>query len=280
MVTVKIRQHYSMLTPAERKVAAYVMARPDQVITLAISQMAERCGVAPSAVVRFCKSVGVGGFAELKLSLASELGGQRKDDQIPAVVDGNDTEHVVRKVFCSGMQTLRDTLELLDFGTIESMADALVNAKRIFTFGIGTSSVIANDAQYRLSQLGLWATAYTDVLMMNVAASNLGEGDVVLAISHSGRTKAVVDAVRRAKAGGAFTMAITSFQDSPLYRDCDKAAFVFADEANYPVEAVSARVAHTCLLDSLAMVLATRNLDEFADHVKARNKILEEIRYK
>ena len=280
MVTVKIRQHYSMLTPAERKVASFVMARPDQVITMAVGQIAERCSVAPSAVVRFCKSVGVRGFSELKLTLASELGSHKLDDQIPAVVDGNSTELVVRKVFCSGMQTLRDTLDLLDFEKIESMADALARAKRIFTFGIGTSSVIANDAQYRLSQLGLWATAYTDVLMMNVAASNLGEGDVVLAISHSGRTKAVVDAVRRAKSGGAYTMAITSFQDSTLYRDCEKAAFVFADEANYPVEAVSARVAHTCLLDSLTMVLATRNLNDFADHIKARNKILEEIRYK
>jgi len=38
-------------------------------------------------------------------------------------------------------------------------------------------------------------------------------------------------------------------------------------------------VAHTCLIDALTMVLATQNLDNYADHVKARNKILDEIRY-
>lgn len=279
MVTSQIMQCFGQLTPAERKVASFVLAQPKQVTTLTVGQLAQKCGVAPSAVIRFCKSSCVGGFSELKLALATELGSAQRDPWMPAFEGGDGTEKVVRKVFSTGIQTLRDTLELLDFGTIEAMADALAQAKRIFVFGIGTSSVIATDAQYRLSQLGLWATACTDILMMNVTASNLGPGDVVLSISHSGRTKAVVDAQRRAKKGGAVTLAVTSFQDSPLFRDSHMASFVYADEVNYPVEAVSARVAHTCLIDGLTMVLATRNLDVFADRVKARNKILDEIRY-
>ena len=102
---------------------------------------------------------------------------------------------------------------------------------------------------------------------------------MVLAISHSGRTKAVIDAVRLAKKKGATVIAITSFTDSLLYQESDVAATVFADEATYPVEAVSARVAHICLVDSLAMLLATHNYDSFADHIKSRNDVLEGIRY-
>ena len=114
---------------------------------------------------------------------------------------------------------------------------------------------------------------------MNVTAVNLGKGDAVLCISHSGRTKAVVDALRHAKAAGAVTLAITSFSDSLLYRESDVALSVYADEINYPVEAVSARVAHICLIDSLMMALAARKFDDFAEHVSARNNILREIRY-
>jgi DNA-binding MurR/RpiR family transcriptional regulator len=246
---------------------------------MTVSQLAGQCGSAPSAVIRFCKSVQVGGFSNLKLALAAELGSTQQKTQLPAFTEGDGTENVVRKVFCSGIQTLNDTLELLDYETIGAMADSLAQAKRIFVFGIGTSSVIAADAQYRLSQMGIWATACTDILLMNVTASNLQQGDVVLAISHSGRTRAVVDAVRRAKACGAKVLAITSFSDSPLYRESDLASFVYADEANYPVEAVSARVAHTCLIDALAMVIATRDFETYADHIKARNIILDEIRY-
>lgn len=281
MITSQIKRLYCNLTLAERKVATYIIESPQEITGLTVHQLAEKCGVAASAVIRFCKSIQLQGFSELKIELARELGSQKeeKKNALPSVEHENGAEGVIRKVFDSGMYTLQDTLDKLDFAKVEQMSKVLVRAKHIFLFGIGTSSTVVTDAQYRLSQLGLWATACTDILLMGVTASNLEEGDVVLAISHSGRTKAVVDAVRLAKKRGATVIAITSFTDSLLYRESDVAATVFADEATYPVEAVSARVAHICLVDSLAMLLATHNYDSFADHIKSRNDVLEGIRY-
>ena len=281
MITSQIKRLYCNLTVAERKVATYVIESPQEVTGLTVHQLAEKCEVASSAVIRFCKSIQLQGFAELKIELARELGSQRegKKRELPSVEHESGTEGVVSKVFSAGMQTLQDTLDMLDFSKVKQMSEVLVSAKHIFLFGIGTSSTVVTDAQYRLSQLGLWATACTDILLMGVTAANLEEGDVVLAISHSGRTKAVVDAVRMAKKRGATVIAITSFTDSILYKESDLAATVFADEVTYPVEAVSARVAHICLVDSLAMLLATHNYDSFADHIKSRNDILEGIRY-
>lgn len=281
MITSQIKRLYCNLTAAERKVAAYVIESPQEITGLTVHQLAEKCEVASSAVVRFCKSVQLQGFAELKIELARELGSKReeKKNALPSIESESGTEGVVRKVFSAGMHTLQDTLDMLDFSKVEKMSKVLVRAKHIFLFGVGTSSTVVIDAQYRLSQLGLWATACTDILLMQVTAANLEEGDVVLAISHSGRTKAVVDAVRLAKKKGAMVIAITSFNDSILYQESDVAATVFADEVTYPVEAVSARVAHICLVDSLAMLLATHNYDSFADHIKSRNDVLEGIRY-
>lgn len=170
-------------------------------------------------------------------------------------------------------------MDMLDYEKVEAMARLLSSARRLFLFGVGTSSVVASDAQYRFAQLGLSAACCTDILFMNVTAVNLGRDDAVLCISHSGRTRAVVDAMRHAKAAGARTCSITSFQDSPLLRESDIALSVFDDEEHYPVEAVSARVAHICLIDALAMALAAKRADSFAAHVTARNKILREIRY-
>ena len=281
MITAKIKRLYCNLTSAERKVATYVIESPHEITRLTVHQLAEKCDVAASAVIRFCKSIELHGFSELKIELAKELGSQKEEQKrtLPDVEHESGAEGVVRKVFSAGMHTLQDTLDMLDFSKVRQMSEALVRAKHIFLFGIGTSSTVVTDAQYRLSQLGLWATACTDILLMGVTAANLKEGDVVLAISHSGRTKAVVDAVRSAKKKGATVIAITSFKDSILYQESDVAATVFADEVTYPVEAVSARVAHICLVDSLAMLLATHNYDSFADHIKARNDILEGIRY-
>lgn len=281
MITQQIKRLYCNLTPAERKVADYVIEFPQDVTALTVHQLAEKCETAASAVIRFCKTVQLQGFAELKLELARELGSKREEQKntLPAVGQESGTEGIVCKVFQSGMNTLKDTLDKLDFSKVEKMSEILVSAKHIFIFGLGTSATVVTDAQYRFSQLGLWATASTDILLMGVTAANLGEGDVVLAISHSGRTKAVVDAVRHAKKQGATILAITSFKDSFLYKESDVAATVFADEVTYPVEAVSARVAHICMVDSLAMLLASKNYESFARHIKSRNTILEGIRY-
>jgi DNA-binding MurR/RpiR family transcriptional regulator len=168
---------------------------------------------------------------------------------------------------------------MIDMKNAERIAKVIKNANRLFLFGVGTSSVIVIDAQYRFSQLGLNVTGCTDALFMNVTAINMKEGDVAIGISHSGRTKAVVDALARAKEAGATTVAITSFQHAPLSQNADYAVCVFADEENYPVEAVSARMAHMCLIDAFTMTLATMEYDEFEKHVMGRNRILEEIRY-
>ncbi|MBE6554281.1 MAG: MurR/RpiR family transcriptional regulator [Ruminococcaceae bacterium] len=275
----EIHNKYAKLTEIERKVADYVLKKPQEIPRMTAKSLADAAGCVPSAVIRFCKTMGCEGFSEFKISLAGELGARENATLLPAFAREDDPETVFRKVFQSGVQTLQDTLKMLDFETIEAITRLFSEAERIFIFGVGTSSVIAVDAQYRLSQLGLSAVSCTDVLFMNVTAVNARQGDVVLAISHSGMTRAVVDAIRHAKACGAATVAITSFSDSLLARECDHAVTVFADEKNYPVEAVSARVAHICLVDAFMMALATMHYDGLATHIEGRNRVLGEIRY-
>ena len=278
MIISIIHKYYYNLTEVERKVADYVLENSQEVVRMTVSELARRCNVAPSAVIRFCKAINISGFSELKIMLASQIKTENELLPKPTIEDEQELKSIVNKVFTAGAQAISDTEKIIDINKIERIVSVLSKAKRICIFAVGTSSIVANDVQYRLSQLGFWATAYTDVLFMNVTAVNLTPHDVVIAVSHSGRTKAVVDAVRHSKKSGAKTIAITSFCDSILYKECDISVSVFADEINYPVEAVSARLAHMCLMDAITMSLTTY-AKGFPNRINARNKILEEIRY-
>ena len=281
MIIATIHNKYKGLTVTEQKIASFVLENPSETVRLTAKELAERCDSAPSAVIRFCKSLNVDGFSEFKIMLASEIGDSAKQDvsKLPSFSSSDSVDKVFEKVFTSGMNTLKDTLKMIDMQNAERIAKVMKSANHMFLFGVGTSSVIVVDAQYRFSQLGLNVTGCTDALFMNVTAINMKEGDVAIGISHSGRTKAVVDALARAKESGATTVAITSFENAPLARNADYSVCVFADEENYPVEAVSARMAHMCLIDAFTMTLATMEYDEFEKHVTGRNRILEEIRY-
>ena len=43
--------------------------------------------------------------------------------------------------------------------------------------------------------------------------------------------------------------------------------------------AVSARVAHICVIDALMMTLGTKHGESFEKHISARNNALKDIRY-
>ncbi len=276
----EIHNCYDQLTDAERRIADIVLAAPPDAVKMTAKELAQHSGTVPSAVVRFCKSIGAKGFSDFKLCLSAELGGRPPTPNMLPVCEGDTVEQVFGKVFASGTNTLEDTLSMIDFLQAETIVQLLQKATRVVFFGVGTSSVIAMDAQYRFAQLGISTSACTDILFMNVIAANLKSGDVAVGISHSGNTKATVDALRRAKKSGADTIAISSFAHSLLAKESDYKLIAFSDDKNYPVEAVSARIAHICILDALMMSLASKNHETLQKHLDERNEVLKQIRYK
>lgn len=279
MIIAKIHNNFKNLTSTEQKLATFILEFPQKVVGMTAKEIADACDTVPSAVNRLCKSIGVDGFLKFKILLVSEIGKEEQFKYNTPFNKDDTTEMIFNKVFTSSINSLKHTYQMLDFSKVEIMSKKISNAKRVFIFGVGTSSAVATDAAYRFSQLGIQAYAYTDILQMSVMAKNMNPGDVAFGISHSGTTKSVVDAMRSAKEAGAVTIALTSFEKSLLYSESDYAVSVFADEENYPVEAVSARIAHMCVVDSLMMTVASLDYENYAEKISLRNSALDGIRY-
>jgi len=61
------------LTPTERRIADSVLEDPSRLVLRSISQVAEDLGVTQPSLSRFAKSVGFGGFRELRLAIARDI---------------------------------------------------------------------------------------------------------------------------------------------------------------------------------------------------------------
>ena len=79
-VILKIGSDYYTLTPAEKRLADYILANQDGVAGLSISQMAKACGVAEATVSRFSRHMGFKGFPALKLAVANAAAQSRLGD--------------------------------------------------------------------------------------------------------------------------------------------------------------------------------------------------------
>ncbi|MFR1306360.1 SIS domain-containing protein [Hominenteromicrobium sp.] len=99
--------------------------------------------------------------------------------------------------------------------------DAILAAGRLQFAGIGDAGVVAMSGYYKFFRLGMnvyFSQDYDVALMMT---SQLGKGDVLVAVSHSGKTKTTLNTLHCAKERGATVIAVTNSPYSPIGKQAD-----------------------------------------------------------
>lgn len=273
-----IKNHYTALTATEKKVADYIQKNSDRVITMSVAEFAENASVANSAIIRCCKSLGFEGYAELKMALAMELSKNKQLNYTPYIYPSDDAATILDKIFSANVKTLHDTAEKLDRVLLQNVVDLLDQAHATYIYGIGTSAAIVSDFQYRIMQLGYTVFCYTDVPSMKISTLNIRKGDVAIGISHSGRTIATIEALELAKANGADTVCITSYPGSPITKVADHSVEIYCDEIQYPMEAISARIAHISVIDAITIALSARHYESAQKRAQAAHALVNTIR--
>ncbi len=112
------------------------------------------------------------------------------------------------------------SIEEIDEGEVEAFIEELLRAykesKKVLVMGAGRSGLVGKAFAMRLLHLGFSSYVLGETIVPSVRA-----GDLVIAISGSGRTQLIVTAAETAKKVDARVAAITSYRDSPLARIAD-----------------------------------------------------------
>jgi 6-phospho-3-hexuloisomerase len=94
---------------------------------------------------------------------------------------------------------------------IETLVEAYKRSSKIFVVGAGRSGLVVKSFALRLMHLG-----FSVYVMGETIIPRMRKGDVLVALSGSGRTKSVISVAEAAKSVGAIVVSITTFMDSPL----------------------------------------------------------------
>ncbi|MDI2131042.1 MurR/RpiR family transcriptional regulator [Yinghuangia seranimata] len=251
----RIRAGLPELRETEARVARVLLDKGADLLHLSVSDVAELAGTAPSSVVRACQRLGFRGYQEVKIAAARMAPAAAPDadaDADPAARALADTVRAA-KAALDGLAVTAPPERL------RAAADALAAASQVLVVGIGLSGAVAADAAYRLRALGLFVDAPADAMTAQLAAGRLNADAVCLAVSHSGASRSVVDAARRARAGGASVVALTSYARSPLTETATHTLVAGGQDAVFGLETTASRLAHLAVVDALALtVLALR----------------------
>lgn len=248
-VSRKIRIMYKEMGPAERKIADFILQNLNEIMSISISELAHKCGCGDATVVRFSRRLGYSGFQALKIAIAGDLGSA---SAISAEIEKTDNcFEIFSKRINEISASLINTKSVLDAEKLELAAKTIMNAKRIVVFGLGNSAAIAVDAAHKFLRLGLNAQSCTDNHLQAIIASHIDRQSVAIAISHSGSSKDIVEALELSKIGGATTIAITNYGSSPIVNVCDICLFTKAEETRHSILAMSSRIAQLSIFDAI-----------------------------
>jgi DNA-binding MurR/RpiR family transcriptional regulator len=213
-------------------------------------------------VTRFCRALGLPGYAEFRLQLATEAGraeARTWTKGLSATINPRDPlDRVLTSLVDVDTRAIEETAAQLDVAAVKQAVALLAKARKIDIYAVSGSAVIGIDLQLRLHHIGRAAFFWQDVHDALSSAALLGRGDVALAVSHTGQTRETVEALRTAHATGAKTVAVTNFPRSPLAEVADITLTTAARETPFRAGAMSARHAQMLILDCVYIGVAQR----------------------
>ncbi|WP_034552570.1 MurR/RpiR family transcriptional regulator [Carnobacterium funditum] len=200
----RISQNYNLLTKKDKHIANFILENQKKVHSWNIKDLAQLTGSSNATITRFCHKLNYQSFPEFKTLVDQEL----KTTPEPAKLTEKITDYYNQLIYSSS--------QLINPLQITELMQAIQKANKIMICGLGSSGLSAMELGNRLTRMGLVIDAVTDPHMMVMSATLLIEGDLLIAISNSGESDAVVQTCETAKKEHATIFAITNRNHTSL----------------------------------------------------------------
>lgn len=207
---------YDQLFDAEKKIAKFILNNPKKVVDMTVSELAEISDVSIASVSRFCRKVGLKGFAQLKISLAQELVDTHKSGEISNDISVDNIPQSLQNILANKITELKQTVNLINTDEFRKILEGIRDASRVQVIAVGNTIPVAIDAAFKFNELGIPTTAGTIWETQLSYSFTLGKGDVLIAISNSGESDKVLEAVKIGNNNKAMTIGITNSPHSAI----------------------------------------------------------------
>ena len=244
-----IKTYMNGFTKGEKKVAAYVLAHPNEVINMSISDLSDECGTGDTTVFRFCRTLNLNGYQDFKMRLAQSVT-MLQTPENGAIEDHTDNiDWVCKRTLDDSIATLQETYTLLDKRKIEEAVTYISQARLIRFFGLGASYLSAQEAHYKFLRITDNTSCVMDSHYQTMAASLMTERDVAVLFTHSGSSKDAIQILDTLRKTGCRIISITRFKKSPATERSDIVLLCGDNETPLQGGSTSARIAQLYLID-------------------------------
>jgi DNA-binding MurR/RpiR family transcriptional regulator len=269
--------------PSMKRIADVILTRPQVVLEMTISELAQSCLTSETSIVRFARTLGFTGFAPMKLQMAAELASEiaqfGSDASYGSDIRPTDTlAEMVSIISSSELLGIQETAANLDMDALQRVIDHIVSSRKTALFGVAASNAGAQDLTQKLLRIGRIALGFDDAHGAIVSAALLEPGDLAIGFSHSGRTRETTEFLRVAGSRGASTVAITNVADSPVTEHAEITLRTAVRETTFRSGAMASRIAQLTLVDYIFVGVARANYDKSVQALKSTHESVNMLR--
>lgn len=267
-----IKEGMPSFSKGQKLIATYILEHYDKAAYYTASKLGAIVGVSESTVVRFANELGYEGYPELQRALKKLIRSRLTSFQRMEITNSLIGEHdVLAKVLASDIEKIRLTAAEIDNESFSAAVQNIVAAKNIYILGMRSSSTLAGFLNYSLRMIfdNVRLVQTTSGSEMFEQIMQIGEGDVMIAISFPRYSSRIINAVEYAKGRGADVIALTDSKFSPIAAEADQCLIAYSDMASF----MDSLVAPLSIINALVVAVAR---EREAD-VSERLRILEEV---
>lgn len=264
----EIRHKYNTLSESQKVIADYILNDKEKSAMTTISELAKKCCVSETTVMRFIKKLGYSSFQVFRIDMAHEFSeiyhSQKPSDNLK-IQDGyqditpeDDVNTIKQKIIKSASVAINDLQSLIDAASIETVANLFLHADKILFYGSGGSSAIALDGYHKFMRLGFNVTSNLNSHFMIIQSALLSNLDIVVLISHTGESREVLEIAANAQKQGCKIIGITSYINSSLAKISDITLFSSTNQLKYYTDAMVSRILQLVILDMIFISVSLR----------------------
>ena len=149
------------LTPSEKKIGEYLLRNPDEVLGSSAVKIAKATGTSDASVIRTIKGLGYQGLPDLKKEFLESVLRRRNS---AAALDHNiesiqTNKRPAEQMLANSVDIIDAFREGFDHDAFASCVEAVSNARRTYTYGLGAGSMVSGFLALHLKRVGFDAEA-------------------------------------------------------------------------------------------------------------------------
>ena len=273
----RVNACWERISPSERRVARFIQENREDVLVASASALAEKVGTSDATVVRTAKALGFDGMEHMRRTLAAAL----REDLSPAArlarilsEVGDDLAaafEVTLDIHHKALEGLRRDIAPSHFA---SAVQYIIDARRVFIFGIGPSSAIADYFTIQLGRFGIEARSLTHTgLLLADGLQKLKEGDLLLIFAYSRVYRELAALLDQADRSGVRKVLFSDTLGSELRDRADLSLRVARGRADM----LSMHTGTLGLVEALLVGIATKRPAETMASLKCLNRLRTEL---